>query len=419
MELFHKLRSASHRDRSSTSGAVLILTIVVFFVLILVVSLVIDGGLIYGKRAEVSKAVDAAAIAGINNLSQGEAVAEQLARDLFAANYKLTSRDARPPDLDVQFTVDSNGNQRVDITGTAHLRPIFLQVFPEFSVFDVHARSQAQRAKLVMSIVLDRSGSMNQNGGCVGLPPAVDTFISFFDDNMDRAALVTFASNARVDVAMTRPFRTAIQRAVPRNCSQDYTGFTYFDGGLQLASQQNSVVVVGPGEQVVKVVVFFTDGLANTFQGTFDCPPSRVLNVTSGDSGNNVTLLDPLTGDPVCGSTNGGSFSCCPNLTTFPSVNGGTRRAVGPNAGSDVRQEAKDVARNRARQIRMAGNIVYTIGLGDGLDQDFLREIANDPSSPAYDPSQPTGEFAFAPTAADLQAVFQTIARKILVRISI
>jgi Flp pilus assembly protein TadG len=419
MDLLKKLHSAPRRDRSSTSGAVLILTVVVFFVLILVVSLVIDGGLIYGKRASISKAVDAAAIAGINNLSQGESVAEHVARDLFAANYKVTSRDDRPPDVDIQFTIDPNGNQKVDITGTAHLRPIFLQVIPEFSVFDVHARAQAQRAKLVMSIVLDRSGSMNTNGGCIGLPPAVDTFVSFFDDNLDRAALVTFASNARLDVPMTRPFQTAIQRAVPRNCSLDYTGFTYFDGGLQIAGQQNAGVVVGPGEQIVKVVVFFTDGLANTFQGTFDCPPSRVLNITSGDGGNDVTLLDPVTGVRICGSTNGGSFSCCPNLMTFQSITGATRYATGPNAGRDVRLEAKDVARDRARQIRLAGNVVYTIGLGNGLDQDFLREIANDPSSPTFDPSQPAGEFAFAPSAADLQAVFQTIARKILVRISI
>jgi putative Flp pilus-assembly TadE/G-like protein len=419
MDLLHKLRAVSRRGRSSTTGAVLVLAAIVFLVLILVVSLVIDGGLIYGKRAEISKAVDAAAIAGINNVSQGQGVAEQLARDLFAANYRLTSRDDSPPDLDIQFSIDGSGNQKVDITGTAHLRPLFLQVIPQFSVFDVHARAQAQRAKLVMSIVLDRSYSMRANGGCIGLPPAVDTFISFFDDNLDRAALATFASNARLDVPMTRPFRTAIQNAVPRNCDPDYAGFTFFDGGLQIAGQQNGSVVVSPGEQVVKVVVFFTDGLANTFQGTFDCPPSRVLNITSGDGGNDVTLLDPATGAKVCGSSNGAQLSCCPNLITFPSITGVTRHATGPDAGSDVRLEAKDVARDRARQIRVAGNVIYTIGLGDGLDQDFLREIANDPTSPTFDPSQPAGEFAFAPSAADLQAVFQVIARKILVRISI
>jgi hypothetical protein len=413
------IQSLARRSRSSTSGAILLLSVIAFLVLLLVVSLVIDGGLIYGRRAEVAKAVDAAAIAGINNFSQGEGTAEQLARDLFAANYHMTSRDARPPDVRVQFSQDSSGNERVDITAAAHLRPLFLQVIPGFGVFDVHATAQAQREKLVLSIVLDRSGSMNANGGCIGLPPAVDTFVSFFDDNLDRAALVTFASNARVDVPMTRPFRTRIQNAVPRNCSQDYNGFTFFDGGLRLAGIQNGGVVVAPGEQVIKVVVFFTDGLANTFQGTFPCNPDRVLNLTSGDAGNNVNLLDPVTGAVLCSSFNGGSLPCCPGLTTFTSIVGGTRWAVGPNAGRDVRQEAKDVALYRARDLRLAGNVIYTIGLGNDADQNFLREIANDPASSTFDPSQPAGEFAFAPSAADLQEVFQTIARKILVRLSI
>lgn len=422
MHLAKSLESRFRRappSRSSSAGAILLLSIVAFLVLLLVLSLVIDGGLIYGRRAEVAKAVDAAAIAGINNYSQGESVAEQLARDLFAANYRMTSRDDRPPDVRVQFSLDPNGNERVDITAAAHLRPLFLQVIPGFSVFDVHATAQAQREKLVMSIVLDRSGSMNSNGGCIGLPPAVDTFVSFFDDNLDRAALVTFASNARVDVAMTRPFRTRIEDAVPRNCAQDYNGFTFFDGGLRLAGLQNAGVVVGSGEQVLKVVVFFTDGLANTFEGTFPCSSPQVLNLTSGDSGNNVTVLDPVSGAVLCSSFDGGTIPCCPGLTTFPSITGGTRSAVGPNAGHDVRQEAKDVALYRARQLRLAGNVIYTIGLGNDVDQEFLREIANDPASSTYDPSQPAGEFAFAPSAADLQDVFQVIARKILVRISI
>jgi hypothetical protein len=419
MHVAKELSVRFFRGRSSTSGAVLVLSVIAFLVLLLVAALVIDGGLIYGRRAEVAKAVDAAAIAGVDNFAQGEGVAEQLARDLFSANYRITSRDDRPPDVRVQFSLDANGNERVDVTGTAHLRPLFLQVIPGFDVFDVHATAQAQREKLVLSIVLDRSGSMNYNGGCTGLPPAVDTFISFFDDNLDRAALVTFASNARVDVPMTQPFRTAIMNAVPRTCGVDYGGFTFFDGGLRLAGLQNDGVVIGPGEQVLKVVVFFTDGLANTFQGTFPCNPQQVLNLTSGDGGNSVDALDPVTGTVVCFSNDGSALPCCPDLTTFPSIVGGTRSAVGPNAGSDVRQEAKDVARYRARQLRQGGNVIYTIGFGHDVDPDFLREIANDPSSPTFDPSQPVGEFAFAPTAADLQVVFQAIARKILVRISI
>jgi hypothetical protein len=73
----------------------------------------------------------------------------------------------------------------------------------------------------------------------------------------------------------------------------------------------------------------------------------------------------------------------------------------------------------KAAEARVAGNVIYTIGLGNGADQDLLREIANDPSSPTFDPNQPAGAFTYAPTAADLQSVFETVARQILVRLSI
>jgi len=419
------LRTAQKLARNA--GAVLVLSIIAFIVLILMVALVIDGGLIYGKRAEISKAVDAAAIAAINSLPQGQALASQAAIDIFNANYRMTSRDNGPPSVGVQWGVAPNGSTTVDVRGTVHLRTLFLQIIPEYADgnFDVRASAQAMRSKLVMSIVLDRSKSMRANSGCIGLPPAVDTFIGFFDDQIDRCALVTFASNARTDVPMRANFRSAIMAATPRNCDPDYDGYTYFDGGLQRAHQENEGVVVTAGEQVVKVVVFFTDGYANTFQGTFDCPPpGTVWNLTSGDvdgdADNTVHVLDPGTGLEQCWSTpeNGGPLPCCPNLTTFQSITGATRSAVGSSAGADVRAEARDCARERARLLREAGNTVYTIGLGT-VDQDFLKEIANDRTSPAFDPSQPVGEFAYAPTAADLQRVFQKIARRILVRISI
>jgi Flp pilus assembly protein TadG len=413
-------RTAPPKRRES-AGQVLILFLVSFFILLLIVGLVIDGGLIYGKRAELSKAVDAASLAGITHLSQGQGQAGQVARDMFAANYRSSSLDAQAPDVNVQFSVDANGTTTIDIGAKAYLQPLFIRIFPEFDVFQVRASAQARRAKLVMSLVLDRSGSMRSNQGCVGLPPAVDTFIDFFDEANDRVSLSTFASNATLDVPLTRPFKNAVRAAVPRDCSRDYGGFTFFDGGLELAGQQNQGAPVQPGEQVIKVVVFFTDGLANTFQDTFPCPSPTVWNMTSGDGGNQVHLLDPQSGVDRCQSTpsDGGPLPCCPGLATFPSIAGGVRTATGPRAGLDVRQEAKDRALARARSIRMAGNTVYTIGLGNNLDQDFLKQIANDPTSPAFDPSQPAGEFAHAPTAAQLQAVFQAIARKILVRLSV
>jgi len=74
--------------------------------------------------------------------------------------------------------------------------------------------------------------------------------------------------------------------------------------------------------------------------------------------------------------------------------------------------------RVHAALARQQGSVIYTIGLGNGLDAAFLREIANDPASPAFDPDEPVGEFAQAPTAAELGAVFERLARKIALRLS-
>ena len=71
-----------------------------------------------------------------------------------------------------------------------------------------------------------------------------------------------------------------------------------------------------------------------------------------------------------------------------------------------------------ATSMRSQGIIVYSIGLGDKISQSFLQQIANDPASPSFDNSQPIGAAVFAPSAADLQTVFQDIANKILLRLS-
>src|SRR5437667_284211 len=65
----------------------------------------------------------------------------------------------------------------------------------------------------------------------------------------------------------------------------------------------------------------------------------------------------------------------------------------------------------------------HVIGLGDdtSINKSFLKTIANDkdtiPGS-TYDPSQPAGTAVFASSADDFKAVFQTIASKILIRLT-
>ncbi len=77
--------------------------------------------------------------------------------------------------------------------------------------------------------------------------------------------------------------------------------------------------------------------------------------------------------------------------------------------------------------MRAEGIYVYSIGLGTDPSQSFLQEIANDPVSHTYNSSQPIGEAIMAPDCStpssqtcntELQQVFQTIASRILLRLT-
>jgi hypothetical protein len=205
-------------------------------------------------------------------------------------------------------------------------------------------------------------------------------------------------------------------------------GFTFFTGGLDTAYRPNQSLPMDTETTVLKVIVIFTDGKTNTVQESrVVCPPIHAFNISAGEEfperwSNNVNLIDPITGEAFDHSDDfhGGPFANCPYFTVFDSIVSGVQRPVtGPNAGNEIRLEATLRSLAKAREARRAGNIIYTIGLGGGADQDFLREIANDPTSPNFEPNQPAGEFTYAPSAVDLQSVFEVVARKILVRLSI
>lgn len=78
----------------------------------------------------------------------------------------------------------------------------------------------------------------------------------------------------------------------------------------------------------------------------------------------------------------------------------------------------------RARDLRRDGVLIYAIGLGnpsapDPLlvpDIDYLEDIAN--VRGRGNPSEPQGKVFFAPSAAELQAVFDEVARDLIVRLA-
>jgi Flp pilus assembly protein TadG len=82
---------------------------------------------------------------------------------------------------------------------------------------------------------------------------------------------------------------------------------------------------------------------------------------------------------------------------------------------------AFNAADNQAAAIRnnaTYNTVIYTIGL-DGapdvaIDPIFLERVANDPRSPIYDSTKPTGYFAYAADASALNQAFDEIASQVL-----
>lgn len=404
MTLSHQVKISQNEN-----GQILVYFAIILPILLLFVGLAIDFGFAYVTKTTLSKAVDAAALEAMRNLNQGQTKAKAIALSAFNVNYaSALGRDTSPPVVNIAIGTDANNNTVVNVDATATIDTFFIRILSGFKTLNVSSSAQATRPKLIMSLVLDRSGSMNLNGGAQALPPAVDNFVTFFDNSTDQVAMVSFSTIATVNVTIRTNFQNVITTAVNRMA---FSGATYAHGGMLNGQAQISSVPTVTGEDVVKVAVFFTDGWANTVQDTLNCPPSTSLNfggcappeaAVGWCSG--FSFMDPVTGN---------GRSC--GAKTFPSQITGTQLTLTPaNIANDAMYRTVKVA----NAMRAQNVVVYSIGLGDKISQPFLQQVANDPASSTFDANQPVGQAVFAPTAADLQGVFQTIAAKILLRLS-
>ena len=277
---------------------------------------------------------------------------------------------------------------------------------------------------IVMALALDRSGSMASDGGSVALAPAVTAFVDDFSNATDFVGLASFASNATLDIAIGHNFQSPITTAVD---SYSYVGGTFGVGGLTIAQNQvNSVMgLTNP----VKTVVYFTDGLVNIVQDTFQCTSSwgaTLYNYGGYDSGSYVDFFDPATGTDWGGLDSYGNpphspTPDCTGVTHFTSQQDGTQKSF---TRTNVSGEAQYRALAVANSIRSEGTYIYAIGLGTEASQTFLLTIANDPNGPNYNPNQPAGLAVFVPDcpssscSTELQLVFQTIASRLQLQAS-
>ncbi len=307
----------------SENGQLLVWVALAVPLLILFTALAVDMSLIYMNKGRLANAVDSAVLTGVRNYGNGSAQqitqAQSLATDMFEANYGSTA-----PSLTFEWcpnSSDPNCGQSISLTvhAEATQKTNFMQIVPKFAIWQLGDTAQATRSNLVMTIILDRSGSMC--GGtipCVGggsgddggeaLQAAVPAFVADFDNGVDHLGLVSFASTATTDVAMTTNFQSAIDKAV---AGYTFVGGTFGGGAgtntcaygtactetngppLNMADYQNSTVPVSPGFPVTRVVVYFTDGQMNTIQDTFAC-------TNLGNTLYNYGGFDPSCSSGVC-----------------------------------------------------------------------------------------------------------------------
>jgi hypothetical protein len=284
-------RAKKEKSGGGQIGVLFIMSVVILFIF---VGVAIDLGLAYVTKTTLGKAVDAAALVAMKNVSQGTggytcnitSVAGLAADKEFNINYQsVPNLSTTTPTPNVCFSLDANDNTLVTVSATATINTYFIRILgAAYDTLSVSASATAQRNPMVMSLVLDVSYSMEKNGGSGALPSAVDNFIADFNgtttdsDTIDHVSVITFGTYATVTVPNSSPFQSAISSAMKTNYwANNIINYTNSQAGL--AAGQKEILLVPKTSNLLRVAVFFTDGWPNIQQDTLTCPNGSTANL--------------------------------------------------------------------------------------------------------------------------------------------
>ena len=428
-------------------GAVLILFTILLPVLIGFVALGTEAGILYLVRSDLSKAVDAAALAGAKNLSNPFVDPIALAQEVGYGNFP-PGRYGTPLSGagSVAITATIVGNDKVRVVGRVDSPSFFARLFGIDSV-DTTSIGTAQKKEVEIMMVLDKSGSMSGQP-IRDLKAAALSFLGFFKDTQDRdkMGLITFSSASSVDHAMSTNFVTDMRNRI--NSMSAMSGKRQFTNAEDAIDKSENGTGGGFTDQagisgdrrVQQFLIFFTDGNPNAFREVFryrDVDYDAIAyagglwgSCTDDICGSDRSLCDPSTGDTL---NPPGPLTSVPALPTgngrdqrCSSYDGTTRWQVMleyPVAGypweycgipeSILRPSwfwniARQKAINHAQELKVKGIKIYTIGLGDDqqINRSFLSQLASGPSFEYY-----------TPNSSELQALFNLVAKEIKLRL--
>jgi Mg-chelatase subunit ChlD len=463
-------------DLSGQRGFVMVYMAATLACLLLFTGVAVDTGRAYVVKAQLSKAVDGAALAAARNINNGNPRGEaaKIYRANFPVGYMGTTSSTDPAAAGFyQSSVDEgSGVNTVTVTATAILPTTFMKI-GDFDTMTVTSTGEATRRMVDLSLVLDVSGSIGTAWGAVR--DASRTFIDAFDGTHDRMSLSTFSYGAKVLQPMpsARGFdKVGMKASVPNTLPG---GNTNMAEGLYRAYDELKSVPLG-SQSGLRIIVLFTDGAPNGVPALWESPSTTAKSMYTGDFAPGQTgaiggLADTQSGtlNPTWNSATvawnstsvpGGipvlqqrmplgsahTHHRSPGIpTSFPwqsttlTVDGvpqnvarGLRNPISPgvypsqlwninNAARNLVEIIANEARNDNGDYRVR---IYVVGMGPQLrmnlgtrgelSEDILKRIANDASSTDRNPAQLEGKYFYAETAADVAPAFANIQNQIL-----
>ena len=251
-----------------------------------------DTGRAYVVKAQLTKAVDGAALGAARMLNSGDPRGE--ATRIFNANFpqgylgtSSVTNAASDPDFFDLDVIEETGVNVVTVRATATLPTTFMRL-ANFEQVTVSSSGEATRRMVDLSLVLDVSSSIGWRWPYVR--DAARAFVDAFDESSDRIALVTYSNGARVLDAMpaSRGFnKTQAMNDVPQNLPGGSTAMVegLYRGWDELRS-------VPSGQQSgLRIIVLFTDGASNSVPGIYPASPGSAKGLRTYDFPKN--LSDP------------------------------------------------------------------------------------------------------------------------------
>ncbi len=292
---------SNHREK----GITLILGTISLVFLIPMMGLFVDVGILYAVKARLQGSVDGAALAAARALNLGQSTAaqatnaQQNAVNWFYANFPAgtwATSNTQMSTSSVSVFDDPNNTSLRNVTVTASTAvPTWFMRFLNVTSNTLTATGNASRRDVVMMMVMDRSGSMNNNNGCANMRAAAKIFTGQFAAGRDHIGMVEFGDTSWVDSSPTTNFQTVLgysNASGTANGLIDTINCNDNTGTAQALSLGYNEVYKANYPGAFNILMFFTDGIPNALtlnyqnvmMSTSACRDSTNTPIKSGGS---------------------------------------------------------------------------------------------------------------------------------------